>query len=668
MKNLLLISLDTLRADVAYSGRFPALNRLRRESVTFLNAVSSAPLTPPSHATIMTGHQPYMHGIRHLYRETLSPHTPTLAQLLKVSGYNTGAVVSCPGLNRFYGMGKGFDHYDDEIPLLPDGRNPLHVVDVKLRGTALKRADLVVDRSIAWLEENQNQPFFLFMHTFDAHWPYEAPETPAIPVENAYEGEVAFVDRHLDRLLSWMGQRNLLDDTLIVCLSDHGEDLGGWYVNDHAGECGHPEEEGHGALLFEATQQVPLLIRIPGSNTPKEIAEQVRLVDVAPTILDLLNISAPPMAGQSLRPFLEGGLISSEMNVAYFETFFREELARNNSEYAHFHALRGVRINGRYKVIWEHGGDHVEVYDLAEDQNERRPVIFSPWQPLLSEKESIYDVAVLNSLTQDKPFSGKSRMLLEVIAVAVQKLGNIDLVVAKSVFENVGISHSDIVIEVVCDTPCIRSTAKELLARTILEAGSMLSSFSATNIQNHEVMIYFIAIDDALIKLDIHFLLPDSDTLLLDNVRLVGRPGAMAPSAKKVQAVDQHFSDLFADIYNKFVGWMWIAHQKIQNGDYWAADVVLSEMRNVALLPLLRFARGLPLDGRQDIEKQLGRFDLKQLDATRIANHDPVELSRVLITLCDSIQSISPTVAAKLGKEFRTADLARMKIMVVGGI
>jgi hypothetical protein len=103
--------------------------------------------------------------------------------------------VSCPGLNRWY----GFDFYDDEIPLLPDGRDPLAVGDVKLRGLALKRAPLVVDRSTRWLSGQDDRPFFFFAHFFDAHWPYEPPEDVNPAVANPYEGEVAYSDHYLQR-------------------------------------------------------------------------------------------------------------------------------------------------------------------------------------------------------------------------------------------------------------------------------------------------------------------------------------------------------------------------------------------------------------------------------------------------------------------------------------
>ena len=121
LRSVVLISLDSLRADVAYSGKFPSINRLCREGTWFRNVVSSAPLTPVSHATVLTGLQPYHHGIRHLFRESLGPDIPTLATAFHQVGYRTGAVVAAPGLHSWYGLNRGFEFYDDKTPALPDG-------------------------------------------------------------------------------------------------------------------------------------------------------------------------------------------------------------------------------------------------------------------------------------------------------------------------------------------------------------------------------------------------------------------------------------------------------------------------------------------------------------------------------------------------------------------
>src|SRR4051794_5094911 len=169
-----------------------------------------------------------------------------------------------------------------------------------MRGTALKRAPVVVERGLAWLEahlrERRRDPFFLFLHFFDTHWPYEPPRWYAPAGANPYEGEAAYVDHHLGQLFRRLEEVDLLDGhTLVVLFGDHGEDLAGWYPNDHAGAAlGHPEEEGHGCLLFDATQLVPLVFLAPGLvPSGRRVDTQVRLIDIFPTITDQLALNDP---------------------------------------------------------------------------------------------------------------------------------------------------------------------------------------------------------------------------------------------------------------------------------------------------------------------------------------------------------------------------------------
>lgn len=369
-KNLLFVSYDSVRADVAYSGQFPTLNRLRREGVSFLNSISSSPLTPVSHATVMTGLQPYNHGVRHLFREKIKPGIKNLAQIMKANGYQTGAIVSCPGMNKWYGHSRGFDHYDDEIPLLPDGSDPLLTVDVKLRGSALKRADIVVERAGEWLNRNKKKPFFLFLHFFDSHWPYEAPEK--FGGKNAYEEEVAFNDHYFGLFVEHLKEEKLWHKTTVVCFSDHGEDLAGWYKNDKGGKkLGHPEESGHGCLLYDQTQKTIFVIKDKDLPKGTNIEQQVRLVDIVPTALDLMGINYIKNAfdGVSLIPAIRQ---KRQLSLAgYSETFYPEEQAATG-KFKKAKNLKAIRINNEYKIIWQLGGDLMEIYDLKSDGNEEK--------------------------------------------------------------------------------------------------------------------------------------------------------------------------------------------------------------------------------------------------------------------------------------------------------
>jgi arylsulfatase A-like enzyme len=374
-RNLLLVSLDTLRADVAYGGALRHLTALAASGSAFLNTVSSAPLTPVSHASIFTALQPHEHGLRHLLRERMTSPKPTLAELLALAGYDTGAVLACPGLNRWYGMHRGFAHYDDEVPRLADGRDPLKVGDVKIRGTALKRAPLVVERALAWLEPRRRarSPFFLFAHFFDTHWPYEAPERFGPAHANPYEQEAHYVDHYLAQLVERMREWGLLENTLVVVFSDHGEDLAGWYPNDHGGpELGHPEENGHGCLLHDATQMVPLVFIGDGIPIGIRIREQVRLVDIMPSILELLNVpDNTARAGESLVPYFSG---DHRHRVAYSETYYPEE----QPAFPGLGPLHAVRLENRFKVIVDVRTGVMTAYDLIGDPHELAGIPLGP--------------------------------------------------------------------------------------------------------------------------------------------------------------------------------------------------------------------------------------------------------------------------------------------------
>lgn len=370
MLNLLLISLDTLRADVGYSGKLTSLQALAARGIAFQTTVSSSPLTPVSHASVLTGRQPPGHGIRHLFRERLPSDVPTLASILTGEGYGTGAVVSSPGLNRWYGFDRGFSYYDDWIPRLADGRDPLHVVEVEARGTALKRAPEVVDRAISWLRGYGRRPVFLFVHFFDAHWPYCPPETWG-EVENAYEGEATYADHYLGALLAAVKEEGLTaDNTVVLCFSDHGEDLAGWYPNDHAGTHGHPEERGHGCQLYDATQLVPLVMAAPTIPRGLVSLEQVRLVDALPTILTLLRLPDLECDGRSLAPTWSGDRLTSL--TAYCETYYPEELAASDPQWRALSPLKALRTPRR-KVVWRTNGDDMWEFDLVADPAERFP-------------------------------------------------------------------------------------------------------------------------------------------------------------------------------------------------------------------------------------------------------------------------------------------------------
>ena len=272
--NLVLVTLDTVRADHlgCYGDRAavtPWLDRLAAQGIRFAQASSPVPLTLPSHTSVLTGLLPPHHGLRNNGAGALRAGTATLATLLAGRGYRTGAFVGAFVLDRRFGLARGFEVYDDEIP-----RDPRAGVSLE----AERPGREVVDRALAWLRRDDPRPFFLWVHLYDAHAPYMPP--PAWAARHPgrpYDGEVSEVDEQVGRVLAELDHRGLTERTVVAVAADHGEGLG-----EHG-------ELTHGLLLYEPTLHVPLLLRAPGRLQPRVVATPVSLVDLAPTLAGLLG-------------------------------------------------------------------------------------------------------------------------------------------------------------------------------------------------------------------------------------------------------------------------------------------------------------------------------------------------------------------------------------------
>lgn len=277
--NVLLITMDTTRADrLGCYGNdqiaTPALDRLATEGVLFTDAVTPAPTTLPSHASILTGLFPIRHGARANAYYRLDDAKLTLAEILQSNGYATGAVVSAIVLNSRYGLSQGFERYQDD---LSEGRERPW-----LGGRELP-ADAAADRALAWLARQGHDKFFLWVHFFDPHAPY----TPPQPFQdqykdNPYDGEIAFVDEQIGRLLKHLDDSNIRERTLVVVAGDHGESLG-----EH-------DEWTHGILLYDSSLRVPFIMncgsRLGGGV---EVTPTVSTADIMPTVLSLLGLGVP---------------------------------------------------------------------------------------------------------------------------------------------------------------------------------------------------------------------------------------------------------------------------------------------------------------------------------------------------------------------------------------
>lgn len=355
--NILLITLDTLRADhlSCYSSKSastPNIDALAARGVRFAQAVAQVPLTTPSHASILTGAYPQIHKLRDNGEFVLDGSIPTLATLTKDAGLETVAFVGAAVLNHHFGLHRGFDYYGDNLNEKRDAKLLPGVV-AELRGEAVTR------RALDWLDQRAKpgaatpaRNFLLWTHYYDAHFPYDPPEPYGSRFQkDKYSGEIAYVDYQVGELLKGLAARGLAERTLVVLMADHGESLG-----DHG-------EFTHGVFLYDSTMHIPLMVAGPGVPAGKVITQQVRSIDVMPTIVDYLGLSPGNQAqGVSLLPaVLEGK--SSPANFAYMETLY-PKTALGWAE------LRAVRTD-EWKYV---AAPKPELYYLAEDPAEARSV------------------------------------------------------------------------------------------------------------------------------------------------------------------------------------------------------------------------------------------------------------------------------------------------------
>jgi choline-sulfatase len=345
-RNLLLVSLDTVRADRLgcyqhAAAQTPAIDALAASGLRFEHASTVAPLTLPAHASLMTGTFPGWHGVRDNGGFYLDDDQLTLAEILREKGFRTGGFVGAFVLDRRWGIAQGFDRYVDDFDL--DAFPSAAGMDMIQRP-----GSEVVDRALEWLQADPNRPFFAWVHLYDAHTPYEAPEPfqPRFPRtrDGAYDAEIASADAQIGRLVSALRAAGRFDDTLVIVVADHGEMLG-----EHG-------ELTHGFFIYEAATHIPLIIsgpRIPA----RVVSDQVRIVDVVPTALSLLGIAIPnQVQGTNLMPLARGQHLGL---VAHAESW-----------YPRYHygwsELRSIQ-DERFKMI---RAPRPELYDLATDPRE----------------------------------------------------------------------------------------------------------------------------------------------------------------------------------------------------------------------------------------------------------------------------------------------------------
>ncbi len=357
--SVIVITIDTLRADhlgcYGYSKiHTPSIDALSIDGVQFQNAYSAVPITLPSHATMMTGAYPMKTGMHDFSGNRLSASQPTMAGILRRRGYATGAIVASAVLDSRFGLNSGFDFYYDHFDF-----NRLSEANLD----AMERpGNLVMDEALKWLQTllqaNSHRNFFLWVHLYDPHHPYNPPPPFAAEYrDHPYDGEIAFADSQVGRLTRFLKKEKLYDETMIVLAGDHGEGLG-----EHG-------EKTHGFFIYNSTLHVPLIIK-PAAIKPamvktaraaahRNVAVPVSLVDLLPTVLDSLQMPVPNgVQGRSLTPLLRGEAATAASDL-YGETYL-PRIHFNWSE------LRGIRKD-RYHFI---DAPRPELYDLDADPGE----------------------------------------------------------------------------------------------------------------------------------------------------------------------------------------------------------------------------------------------------------------------------------------------------------
>jgi choline-sulfatase len=302
--SVVLVSIDTLRSDrlAAYGytkGRTPALDALARDGIVFDSVWSHCPLTLPAHASMFTGLLPPHHGVRDNMGFTLEAGRRTLATRFKAAGLATGGAVSAYVLRRSTGIAQGFDLYDDAL-----------VVDSSVESLGAQQRDGAVATEVLgrWIEDQGGRRFFAFLHLYEPHTPY-APPPQHRDLADPYDGEVAYADELVGRLVARLRSRGLLDRVILAVTADHGEGL-----------LDHGEQE-HGYFLYREALQVPLVLRLPrAAGAGSRASGLVQQVDLAPTLLDLAGLPHDGMDGVSQRAALDTGKAASRS--VYSETYF----------------------------------------------------------------------------------------------------------------------------------------------------------------------------------------------------------------------------------------------------------------------------------------------------------------------------------------------------------
>lgn len=351
--NILFFTLDTTRAD--HLGCYgyekvetPNIDRLAKNGILFRNTICQSPLTLPSHSSIFTGTYPFYHGVRDNGGFYLEPDKVTFAKVLKEQGWTTSAFIGAFVLDSRWGLDQGIDYYYDNFDFAKYKKISLDSVQ--------RKGEEVIEAFFEWFEKNHQKKFFSWIHLYDPHTPYDPPEPYKSRYSNRpwglYDGEIAYVDNLIGKVLDKLREKNISEKTLIVIVGDHGESLG-----EH-------DESSHGFFIYNATVWVPLIIYFPSSKfVGKQVASQVETIDIMPTLIQILGLQFPhEVQGKSLIPLIMGKDKGQE-SLAYSESYF----PRYRYGWSELKSLR----SSQYKYIL---APRPELYDIINDPKERKNI------------------------------------------------------------------------------------------------------------------------------------------------------------------------------------------------------------------------------------------------------------------------------------------------------
>jgi arylsulfatase A-like enzyme len=385
IKNVLLISIDTCRADHLSCYGFnqkttPNIDKIAKQGVLFENAYSPIPTTLPAHVSMFSGRVPPYHGAHKNGDALTKAPLEMLAEVYQKNGYSTAGFVSAFVLDSQFGTGRGFDHYDDNITA--DAGNLL---------VSQRRAEQTNEPLFDWLDTHSDNKFFLFLHYYDPHWEYDPPEPfKSAYADDPYAGEIAYVDHCIGQVVETLKERGVYDSTLIVITADHGEMRG-----DHG-------EDTHDYFIYQSAIKVPLIVKVPGGEKGKRIKDNVGLIDIAPTLCALTgNTLSANVDGSDISNYMLATAVSQEERPYYCESMRAIEYNCN--------PLLGV-VSGDYKYIqttrpelYHLADDPGETINLANDQPQRCRIMQDCIQQVIESGSVITDTpSVLDADTQSR--------------------------------------------------------------------------------------------------------------------------------------------------------------------------------------------------------------------------------------------------------------------------